>query len=119
MKGGRPFAFRAAPNSRTYDCITPLLYRFVRYFLPFSLSRPPLSLVLLLLSSLSSGFPLHPFAPRRRGQRDGSEKFALTSFLKLDFDGASEREGGEEQREGWGRVRGVSVEERSTPGAPL
>lgn len=46
------------------------------------------SIVVSIRTPLSPGFPLHPFG---EGQRDGSEKFALTSFLKLDFDG--EREG--------------------------
>lgn len=46
------------------------------------------SIVVSIRTPFSPGFPLHPFG---EGQRDGSEKFALTSFLKLDFDG--EREG--------------------------
>lgn len=42
------------------------------------------SIVISIRTLLSPGFLLHLFD---EGQYDGSEKFALTSFLKLDFDG--------------------------------
>lgn len=43
------------------------------------------SIVVSIRAPFSPGLsPLHPFG---EGQRDGSEKFALTSFLKLDFGG--------------------------------
>lgn len=50
------------------------------------------SIVVSIRAPFSLGFPLHPFGV---GQRDRSEKFALTSFLKLDFDDASVGDGEE------------------------